>query len=152
MFFFSSRRRHTRCALVTGVQTCALPISSVAMRLGALEDVERSEGQDIALRVFVGQRSASVSTADMDAGELTKLVACCVAMAREAPEDPYAGLAPEELLFRGPVPDLDLDDGSEADPEPLREIGRAYVWNTVTNAHIVCHLLLVKTNNNKDSY
>src|SRR3546814_9084315 len=32
-FFFSSRRRHTRCALVTGVQTCALPISSVAARL-----------------------------------------------------------------------------------------------------------------------
>src|SRR3546814_3397513 len=60
--------------------------TSVAMRLGALEDVERSEGQDIALRVFVGQRSASVSTADMDAGELTKLVARCVAMAREAPE------------------------------------------------------------------
>src|SRR3546814_16924301 len=30
MFFFSSRRRHTRCALVTGVQTCALPISSAA--------------------------------------------------------------------------------------------------------------------------
>src|SRR3546814_19036462 len=31
-FFFSSRRRHTRCALVTGVQTCALPISSVLLR------------------------------------------------------------------------------------------------------------------------
>src|SRR3546814_4551625 len=30
-FFFSSRRRHTRCALVTGVQTCALPISSGSM-------------------------------------------------------------------------------------------------------------------------
>src|SRR3546814_16271692 len=30
-FFFSSRRRHTRCALVTGVQTCALPISGAAM-------------------------------------------------------------------------------------------------------------------------
>src|SRR3546814_3535125 len=30
-FFFSSRRRHTRCALVTGVQTCALPISGVAV-------------------------------------------------------------------------------------------------------------------------
>src|SRR3546814_1735896 len=29
-FFFSSRRRHTRCALVTGVQTCALPISQFA--------------------------------------------------------------------------------------------------------------------------
>src|SRR3546814_1113351 len=31
MFFFSSRRRHTRCALVTGVQTCALPISYEAL-------------------------------------------------------------------------------------------------------------------------
>src|SRR3546814_16711525 len=31
LFFFSSRRRHTRCALVTGVQTCALPISQVAV-------------------------------------------------------------------------------------------------------------------------
>src|SRR3546814_7417973 len=30
-FFFSSRRRHTRCALVTGVQTCALPISVLAV-------------------------------------------------------------------------------------------------------------------------
>src|SRR3546814_5317907 len=31
-FFFSSRRRHTRCALVTGVQTCALPISGLTSR------------------------------------------------------------------------------------------------------------------------
>src|SRR3546814_3793624 len=30
MFFFSSRRRHTRCALVTGVQTCALPVADVS--------------------------------------------------------------------------------------------------------------------------
>jgi PmbA protein len=95
------------------------------MRLGALEDVERSEGQDISLRVFVGQRSASVSTADMDAGELAKLVDRCVAMAREAPEDPYAGLAPEDRLFTGPIPDFDLDDGSEADPQALRETALA---------------------------
>lgn len=99
--------------------------TSVSMRLGALEDVERSEGQDISLRVFVGQRSASVSTADMDAGELAKLVERCVAMAREAPEDRYAGLAPEELLFKGTAPDLDLDDGSEADPQALREAALA---------------------------
>src|SRR3546814_2627982 len=32
-FFFSSRRRHTRCALVTGVQTCALPISGIALQI-----------------------------------------------------------------------------------------------------------------------
>lgn len=99
--------------------------TSVSMRLGALEDVERSEGQDISLRVFVGQRSASVSTADMDPGELAKLVTRCVAMAREAPEDPYSGLAPEELLFKGAAPDFDLDDGSEADPAALREAALA---------------------------
>src|SRR3546814_16896087 len=34
IFFFSSRRRHTRCALVTGVQTCALPISDPAGKAG----------------------------------------------------------------------------------------------------------------------
>lgn len=94
--------------------------TSVSMRLGALEDVERSETQDISLRVFVGQRSASVSTADMDAGELQKLVERCVAMAGQAPEDPYSGLAPEDRLMKSEIPDLDLDDGSEADPEALR--------------------------------
>src|SRR3546814_6723157 len=34
IFFYSSRRRHTRCALVTGVQTCALPISTLRKTLG----------------------------------------------------------------------------------------------------------------------
>lgn len=99
--------------------------TSISMRLGALEDVERSETQDISLRVFVGQRSASVSTADMDAGELQKLVERCVDMAKQAPEDPYSGLAPEEMLFRGQAPDLELDDGSEADPQALREAALA---------------------------
>src|SRR3546814_2671108 len=41
MFFFSSRRRHTRCALVTGVQTCALPISSAGSRCGCANSAER---------------------------------------------------------------------------------------------------------------
>src|SRR3546814_5003274 len=36
LFFFSSRRRHTRCALVTGVQTCALPISEGDLVAGGL--------------------------------------------------------------------------------------------------------------------
>src|SRR3546814_1642344 len=39
-FFFSSRRRHTRCALVTGVQTCALPISAI----NVAEIIEAVEG------------------------------------------------------------------------------------------------------------
>src|SRR3546814_5837786 len=54
MFFFSSRRRHTRCALVTGVQTCALPISviytppccedEIRGKLAALEKFINGEG------------------------------------------------------------------------------------------------------------
>src|SRR3546814_3808079 len=36
LFFFSSRRRHTRCALVTGVQTCALPISDLVVAVNQL--------------------------------------------------------------------------------------------------------------------
>src|SRR3546814_4226038 len=40
LFFFSSRRRHTRCALVTGVQTCALPILRVSAILGELDKTD----------------------------------------------------------------------------------------------------------------
>src|SRR3546814_14568122 len=47
LFFFSSRRRHTRCALVTGVQTCALPISGTGG--AATEITEDSLDQAIAL-------------------------------------------------------------------------------------------------------
>src|SRR3546814_6793973 len=39
LFFFSSRRRHTRCALVTGVQTCALPISATRSLCGKVDAV-----------------------------------------------------------------------------------------------------------------
>src|SRR3546814_4543954 len=48
LFFFSSRRRHTRCALVTGVQTCALPISLVKRQAEAegIDAVLRAAGFD----------------------------------------------------------------------------------------------------------
>ena len=66
----------------------------VSVRLGALEDVGRSESAELGLRVFVGQRSASVSTSDLSTDALAALVERAVAMAREAPEDAWAGLAP----------------------------------------------------------
>src|SRR3546814_3206546 len=40
MFFFSSRRRHTRCALVTGVQTCALPIFPIDVQAFSETELE----------------------------------------------------------------------------------------------------------------
>ncbi len=95
--------------------------TSVSIRLGALEDVERSEGEEIGLRVFVGTRSASVSSSDLSDVALAELVERAVAMAREAPEDPWAGLAPEEMLFKGTPIDVDGDDGQDPTPAQLRE-------------------------------
>ncbi len=94
---------------------------SVTVRLGKLEDVERSESEEIALRVFVGQRSASIETSDFAPAALSDLAERAVAMARAAPEDPHAGLAPQDLLDRGAAPELDLEDSGEPGPEALRE-------------------------------
>jgi PmbA protein len=94
---------------------------SVSVRLGALEDVERSESEHLDLRVFVGSRSASIGSSDLSDAALGELAERAVAMARAAPEDKYAGLAPEERLTRGPFPDLDLADPAEPGPAALRE-------------------------------
>jgi len=82
---------------------------SVAQRLGKREKLEGSEGRDLRLHVFIGQRSASVSSTDFAPKALRTLVERAVDMARVVPEDPYAGLAPAELLATH-WPDLDLDD------------------------------------------
>ncbi len=95
--------------------------TEVSVRLGRLEDVGRSEGEDLGLRVFVGQRSASVSTSDLSSAAMDALVKRAVAMAREAPEDRWAGLAPQERLLHGAPPALDLADTHACSPELLRD-------------------------------
>lgn len=94
---------------------------SVSVRLGQLEDVHRSEGEEMGLRVFIGRRNATVASSDLSNDALQTLVERAVAMAGEAPEDQFAGLAPDDLLFRGQPMDLDLDDGGDPDPAVLRE-------------------------------
>jgi PmbA protein len=81
---------------------------SVEMREDAVEESERAEGDDVGLRVFVGRRQAVVSTNDIRA-DVAQLAERAVAMARAAPEDPFAGLAEAELLARD-ISDLDLLD------------------------------------------
>ncbi|GGC33531.1 modulator protein [Novosphingobium marinum] len=98
---------------------------SIQIRLGKLEDVERSEGEHVSLRVFVGQRSASIGTSDLTDAALDELAERAVAMARATPVDTYAGLAPEELLLQGAPPELDLSDPGEPSPETLREMAEA---------------------------
>ncbi len=95
--------------------------TGVQVRLGALEDVQRSEGEEIGLRVFIGTQSASASSSDLSADALAQLAERAVAMAGQAPEDQYAGLAPEELVMRGVPADLDLDDGADVSPQALRD-------------------------------
>lgn len=96
--------------------------TQVQIRLGNLEDVERSEGEEIGLRVFVGKRSATVSSSDMDPQILSSLVGRALDMAREAPEDQYAGLAPEDRLLKTEPHAIEGDDGQDPEPELLREL------------------------------
>ncbi|MDF2637486.1 MAG: modulator protein [Novosphingobium lindaniclasticum] len=96
----------------------------IQVRLGNLEDVERSESEHISLRVFLGRRSASIGSSDLSPQALDELAARALAMAGAAPEDAFAGLAPEELLTRGPWPELDLSDPAEPSPHDLRAAAR----------------------------
>lgn len=94
--------------------------TDVQIRLGKLEDVTRAEGEDVSLRVFIGSKSASSTTSDLSSSALDALAERVVAMAREVPEDRFAGLAPEAMLLRSPPPALNLDDGVDVAPAALR--------------------------------
>src|SRR4051812_37490483 len=96
---------------------------SVTVRLGALEEVEREESRDIGLRVFIGRRQASVSGSNLSPEARGKLIDRAVAMARLAPEDPYASLAPADALAKGPFPDLELFDAAAPTAEELEGLG-----------------------------
>ncbi|MBR0651426.1 TldD/PmbA family protein [Roseomonas terrae] len=89
---------------------------SVRRRLGAIEQLERSEGFDLGLRVFVGQRAAIVSSTDANPKGFATLAERAVAMARVVPADPFAGL-PDAMSTQ--TRDLDLADAEEPSAEGL---------------------------------
>ena len=91
---------------------------SVSVRLGKVEGTEASESDDFSLRVFVGNRVASVSA--NPGFDIKTLAERAVAMARVSPEDPYACLADERNLARH-YPDLDLYDATEVPTDALRD-------------------------------
>lgn len=82
---------------------------SVDVRDGAIEESQRSEGDDLGLRVIVGHKQAVVSTNDLKGNSFDALAERAVAMARAAPDDRFAGLADPSLLA-SKLPDLDLLD------------------------------------------
>ena len=91
-----------------------------ARRLGKTERLERSEGQDLGLRVFVGRQQAIVSSSDRSPKMLTELVERTLAMARAVPEDPFCGLAEPDQIAQD-WPSLDMLDPAEPSAETLIE-------------------------------
>ncbi len=96
---------------------------SVDVRDGEVEESQRSEGDDLGLRVIVGHKQAVVSTNDLKGNGFDALAERAVAMARAAPEDRFAGLADPSLLATT-LPDLDLLDPEMPDVEMLETRAR----------------------------
>jgi len=97
---------------------------SHARRLGKVEKLERSESQDLGLRVLVGRQQAIVSSSDRSPKMLAELVERTMAMARAVPEDPFCGLAdPDDIAHEWPA--LDMLDPEEPSAETLIERARA---------------------------
>ncbi len=90
----------------------------ISVRDGKLEDSDRSESDSFSLRVFCGQRTASVAA--NQASDLKALCERAVAMAKVSPEDIHAMLAPQERLAES-IPDLDLYDASVPDIATMSE-------------------------------
>jgi PmbA protein len=92
---------------------------TVGWRNGAQEKLERSESSGLGLRVWVGQKVASVSTGDMQESSLTLLAERAVAMAKVATDDPHNALADSSLWVKD-VPDLQLADDYAPDAPELQ--------------------------------
>jgi PmbA protein len=110
---------------------------SVASRQGKIEHLERSEGHDLGLRVFIGQRAAIVSSSSLDPAGFGALAERAVAMAKVVPEDRFTGLAdswaPPDTI------DLDMEDPAEPTPDELAARAAtaeraAYAVHGVTNS------------------
>ncbi len=91
---------------------------SVSVRLGKVEGTDASESDDFALRVFLGNKVASISA--NVTGDVDGLAERAVAMAKVSPEDTFNTLAPEDRLATE-FPDLDLFDGTEVPAEKMTE-------------------------------
>jgi PmbA protein len=97
---------------------------SHGQRLGKMEKLERSEGQDLGLRVFIGRQQAVVSSSDRSPEALSELVERAVTMARTVPEDPFCGIADPAEIARD-WPSLEMLDPEEPSAEALIERARA---------------------------
>ena len=112
---------------------------SIDIRAGALEQAERAEGTEIGLRVLMGRRQACVSASDLSDRTMEAMAERAVAMAREAPEDPHAGLADAGQIAQGwDLAALELCDESAAPgATALEALARAAETAAMGHAGIV---------------
>ncbi|CTQ70074.1 TldD/PmbA family protein [Roseibium alexandrii] len=120
----SRAERLVAAARNAGADACdAIAVTGVSLgvevRDGKVEETERAEGDDVTLRVFVGKRSAAVSANQLD--NPSDLAERAVAMAKVAPEDPFAGLADPDLLVKQ-LPELELLDSKQLSADELTNI------------------------------
>jgi PmbA protein len=105
----------------------AIVISSkskdVTLRHGTIEELEQSESQDIGLRLFIGQSAALIGGSVLTPDGLQRLVNRAMAMAKLAPEDPYAGIAAPDQLAQS-LPELDLVSKQEKSIEELQALAK----------------------------
>ena len=99
-----------------GATDCEVTIGAgqsvdIGVRLGKVEELQGAQTQGLEFKAFVGQRHASVSTADVRRRSLTRLIRETIATAKLAQEDPSAGLAEREQ-FASSIPNLELFDGA----------------------------------------
>lgn len=97
---------------------------STSCRNGKQEELERSESVAVGLRVWAGKKIAIASASDLTSQSFDELAERAVSMAKVATEDPYAGLAAEELWARD-FPALDLYDPAEPEVDALFEMAVA---------------------------
>ncbi len=136
--------------------------TSIDLRLGKVEASERSEDFDAGLRVFVGNRNASISTSQLDSENIKSLAERAVAMAKIAPEDPYARLARrDELATR--LPELEIYDEHVPSVDDLTDMAReaeeaALSHKGITNSeggsasHGVANILIATSNGFSANY
>ncbi|MBR9826067.1 MAG: TldD/PmbA family protein [Alphaproteobacteria bacterium] len=92
--------------------------TELSVRDGQLEDIERSESLDAGVRVFIGKQQAGVAFSDLSIAGRDAVIGRALAMAKAAPEDPYAMLAEADRLATDP-PELALFDASQWGPAEL---------------------------------
>lgn len=119
------------------VDTIAVSSSSlnVSQRLGRKEDLERSESNNIGLRVFVGKKQAIVSSVISKNNDNQEIIERAISMAKVTPEDPFSSIVNKENLAKE-WPDLNLLDEQEPSPDELYELASRAEDSALSNKEI----------------